>query len=103
MGTIAQFLRRAVDLHRRAASLLLDAEATVGALEDDQFAGATSDGEVRRLVAQVQAVAQAGLPGWLGQPLDGSILGRPLGRDAPPGGPLFLRVGEAEPVRNSVF
>ncbi|GAA4961544.1 FtsK/SpoIIIE domain-containing protein [Actinoplanes utahensis] len=103
MGSIAQFLGRAVDLHRQAASLLLDAESAVAGLEDDQFAGATADGALRRLVAQLQVVAQAGLPGWLGMPLDGRIVSRPLGQDARSGGPLFLRVGDAEPIRGSVF
>jgi hypothetical protein len=36
-------------------------------------------------------------------PLYGRIISRQLGQDARSGGPLFLRVGDAEPIRNSVF
>jgi S-DNA-T family DNA segregation ATPase FtsK/SpoIIIE len=103
VGAIAQFFSRALGLHRQAASLLLDAEAVVEALETDQFAAATADVELRRLAAQLQGVAQAELGGWLGAQLDSSVVGRPLGEDAVADRPLWLKVGEARPTPDSMF
>ncbi|GIF09162.1 FtsK/SpoIIIE domain-containing protein [Actinoplanes siamensis] len=103
MGSIAQFLGRAAYLHRQAASLLLDAQATVQGLETDQFAGAAADHELRQLTARLRHLARTGLEGWRGQPLDGSIVDRPVGHDVVPDGPLFVKVGEAQPIADRTF
>jgi len=103
MGSIAQFLARAVGLHRQAASLLLDAQAAVESLDSDQFDAATADVEVRRLAVRLYGLALSGLPGWLGLPLDSSLAGRPLGQDATADSPLWLKVGEAWPLPDCVF
>jgi len=103
VGSIARFLARAAGLHRQAASLLLDAQAAAEALASDQFAAATADVEVRRLVQRSQGLAESGLPGWLGQPLDAAMAGGPLGQDSDPGGPLWLKVGEARPLPDCGF
>jgi DNA segregation ATPase FtsK/SpoIIIE, S-DNA-T family len=103
VGSIAQSLARAAGLHRQAASLLLDAQAAVEVLESDQFAAATADVEVRRLARRLQGLAGSGLPGWLGQPLDFALAGGPLGQDASPAGPLWLKIGEARPLPDCMF
>ncbi|MFC7548009.1 FtsK/SpoIIIE domain-containing protein [Plantactinospora sp. GCM10030261] len=103
MGAVAQFFGRAVGWHRQALGFLLDAEAELRALESDDFTAATADVEQRRRVARLHSLAQSGLRGWLGARLDGSAVELPLGQDAVPDRPMFLRVGDAQPTSDTVF
>ncbi|MET8153300.1 FtsK/SpoIIIE domain-containing protein [Actinoplanes sp. NPDC049668] len=103
MASIAQLLARAADLHRRAASYVLDAEAAVERLSGDEFDAATTDVAVRRLAEHLQGLARAGLPGWLSRPLNASTMGQALGSDAALSGPLWLKIGEAWPLRDAMF
>jgi S-DNA-T family DNA segregation ATPase FtsK/SpoIIIE len=75
----------------------------VEALDSDQFAAATADVEVRRLAQRLKGLAESGLPGWLGQPLDSSLAGGPLEQDAATAGPLWLKIGEARPLPDCGF
>lgn len=103
MGSVAQFFGRAVGWHRQALALLLDAEAELRALESDEFPAATADVEQRRRAALLHDLARAGLRGWLGAKLDGTAVDLPLGGDAVPDRPMFVKVGEARPTSDSVF
>jgi len=89
--------------HRQAASLLLDAEAELRALEADGTAAGEADEQQRLRAARLHSLAQSGLHGWLGARLDGTALDLPLGVDAVSDQPMFLRVGDACPTRDSVF
>jgi hypothetical protein len=103
VGSVAQFFGRAVGWHRQALALLLDAEAELRALESDEFPAATADVEQRRRAALLHDLARAGLRGWLGARLDGTAVDLPLGGDAVPDRPMFVKVGEARPTSDSVF
>jgi S-DNA-T family DNA segregation ATPase FtsK/SpoIIIE len=103
MASVAQLFAEAVAWHRRAAAALL-ATGTVGRppgvpalVGDDAVASA------RRLAARLDHLARTGLPGWLGCPLDETLREAPLGVGAPPGRPMYLRVGAARPVPDSAF
>jgi len=103
VASIAHFLARATDLHRRAVAYLLDAEAAVERLSGDDFDAATTDVEIRRLSEHLQGLARAGLPGWLSQPLNASTVERARGSDATLNRPLWLKVGEAWPLQYATF
>src|SRR6266536_529330 len=103
LASIAHLLGQAVRWHRQASSYLLDAQAQLDALADDQFAGANTDLEQRRLAARMHELAQSGLIGWAGQRLDASIVDRPLGGHVQVDQPLFLKIGEARPVADAGF
>ncbi|MEU8663457.1 cell division protein FtsK, partial [Actinoplanes philippinensis] len=79
--------------HRRAAGLIADAEAALDrrydALDHD-----ASPARQRELTAGLRRVVD-GLPAWLSRPLTDDLLDHPLGRDAAPGAPLCLKVGDA--------
>lgn len=103
MGSVAQFFAQAVGWHRQAVAYLLDAEAALQALESDEFPAATADVEQRRRVARLHSLAQSGLAGWLGARLDASVLDLPMGQDAAPDRPMFVKVGDACPAEDCVF
>jgi hypothetical protein len=103
VSTVAQFFTRAVGLHRQASAYLQDAQAQVQAIGADEFPVATAEVEQRRLATVLHNLAQAGLPGWLGQPLDGSLLELPVGEAATVDHPMFVRVGDAAPLADSGF
>lgn len=100
-ASVAHLFGRAVAWHRQAVSFLLAAEAELRRSELN--ASADADAELRRWVTLLHDLARSGLPGWLGAPLDASALELPLGRDAAPDRPMYLRVGDAEPTPDSCF
>lgn len=62
-----------------------------------------TDDEQQRVTRQLDHIVQSWLPGWLGHPFDHTIIDLPTGRDALPGQPTFLRLGDALPdTRNHV-
>ncbi len=101
--SVAQFLRQAMDAHRQAMAYAQDAEAALRALESDDTEAATADVQQRRLAARLHTLAQSGLPSWLGARLDAAALEFPLGADALPDRPMYLRVGDANPLQDCVF
>ena len=103
MGSVARFLGRAVAAHRQAAALLLDAEAVVQTMAADGTSGVDADEEQRRLTRQLNELVYSWLPGWLGRPLDDTIIDLPMGRDAVPGRPMYLRLGDAYTSQDSAF
>jgi DNA segregation ATPase FtsK/SpoIIIE, S-DNA-T family len=103
VASIAQLFAQAVGWHRQAGSYVMDVEAELHALGSDAAAVADADAEQRRWVAKLHNLAQAGLPGWLGQRLDGTLLELPLGAQATPDRPMYLRIGDASPVEDAVF
>lgn len=103
MGSVAQLFGRAVRLHRQAVSLALDAEAQLRAVESDAVAVGDAGDRQRLWAGRLQDLARAGLRGWLGARLDASALELPLGVDAPLDRPMFVKVGDACPTRDSAF
>ena len=102
MASIAQLFAQAVGWHRQAASYVMDIESESRALTSDASAASEADAEQRRLVARLQRLAQSGLPGWYGQRLDSALLDLPVGTHRTDQ-PLYLRIGDASPVADSVF
>jgi len=103
VGSVARFLGRAVAAHRQSAALLLDAEAVVQTMAADGASGVHADQEQRRLARQLDDLVQSWLPGWLGRPLDDAIIDLSMGRDAVPGRPMYLRLGDAHLSQDVVF
>jgi hypothetical protein len=100
---VDKLFAQAVGWHRRAGAHVQDIEAEAQALAADPFAAATADSQARRWVAKLHSLAQSGLPGWLGQRLDSALLELPLGEQASVDRPMYLRIGDASPVEDSMF
>jgi S-DNA-T family DNA segregation ATPase FtsK/SpoIIIE len=103
VASIPRLFAQALASHRQAGSYVVDIEAEVQAMTSDPRAAAGADAERRRWVAKLHTLAQSGLPGWLGQRLDSALLELPLGVQATVDRPMYLRVGDATAVEDSVF
>jgi DNA segregation ATPase FtsK/SpoIIIE, S-DNA-T family len=103
VASIAQLFAQAVGWHRQAVAHVMAIDGQVGALTSDGAAAAEADAEQRRAAARLHQLAQSGLTGWLGRRLDSDLLEHPLGTEAAPDRPMYLRIGDASPVPDSVF
>ena len=103
MGSIARYMRDAVDAHRQAMAYVRDVAAKLDALSPDAAAAGQAGIEIRRLAAKLHDLAQSGLTGWLGAPLGPAEPDLPLGEDAIMADPICLRIGDASPAPDCVF
>ncbi len=103
MESVASAFGRAVAAHREAVSHLEAARARLRELGSDPRMSAQVTSDVRRWAVQMQQRAAALTPGWLGCRLDASAVDLPTGVNATLGTPMTVRLGDANPVPDSMF